>query len=101
MAPPPGVELDGLELHSLIASQLTEGLQAARRHRARAAGSGGQCGGDEHGDDGGEIAIDFTNRDAPTVCTHYDWAAPGDAAAQSMESSEMVVPAPVPPRPPS
>eukprot|EP01047_Picozoa_sp_COSAG01_P030610 COSAG01_NODE_2139_length_8323_cov_13.355788_5_plen_197_part_00 len=78
--------------------RLTEGLQAARA-RSRASGVEGgpadsqRTDGGGAGDGGGEdeIAVDFTNRDAPTVCTHYDWADPGDAAAQSMESSEMAL----------
>ena len=56
VAPPPGVPLDGKELQALIAAQLTEGL-AQKGHAA----------------DAQHVELDFTNRDAPKVCTHYDW----------------------------
>ena len=56
VAPPPGVPLDGKELQALIAAQLVEGL-ALKGHATAPE----------------EVELDFTNRDAPTVCTHYDW----------------------------
>jgi hypothetical protein len=74
--------------------RLTEGLQTARaRSRVTVVEGSQRTDGGGAGDGGGEdeIAVDFTNRDAPTVCTHYDWADPGDAAAQTMESSEMAL----------
>jgi hypothetical protein len=56
VAPPPGVPLDGKELQALIAAQLVEGL-ALKGHATAPE----------------EVELDFTNRDAPKVCTHYDW----------------------------
>ena len=56
VAPPPGVPLDGKELQALIAAQLIEGL-AQKGHAAAAE----------------QVELDFTNRDATKVCTHYDW----------------------------
>lgn len=91
VAPPPGVALNGHELHALIAAQLTEGLKAEKL-KLSAADAGlplpRQKQQQPAEDEEDEIAIDFTNRDAPTVCTHYDWADAGDAAAENMDTSE-------------
>ena len=73
VAPPPGVPLDGKELHALIAAQLVEGLR-------RTKGGGSASAADD-------LEIDFTNRDAPSVCTHYDWEiAEGDEQIADLDA---------------
>lgn len=70
VAPPPGVPLDGKELQALIGAQLAEGLA-----------SKGFASAPE------EVELDFSNRDAPKTCTHYDWEiAEGDGKIGDLDA---------------